>query len=825
MTVGHYTHGRMSECTELDRRMMTAASPITTCDLSTTAPGSYTTPGTGRNSPPQGNINAYVSQHLPSQVSDFNKPSTSPSPLTSKGSNGTDSGYASFAPTPDKGTLAQKLFKRTPKKLSIFEKDVPDPVNNRFHDLHVLFNEPLYRYLGKHGVAVTAMSIKLKYAGESEAAAKPWIIVQCDERASKRVRRFFNQQQIKAQYQPRDAQSPDVNFGLLVRGIPPKQMATESEHYIRGDISDGAPTLCGKPIKICTSNGTRLATLGGLIKVVNSDGIQLYGMTAGHIITRKEFDKDGVDHDDDDTYGKQSTEGRFSTVKSASVAGATEDIATDEASMTDDQSCSGDKDVDDHDESSEQGEDEEEYELDFGSVDDQQGKSNINPAALSRCLQRNDLLKVRWPKLGHLSFVSHQPASDSDLDWALIKFHDPTLCRPNLLTFPEHTYEFGVSARLREGPRRLTRATRSRDVLLLSGMAGLKRGKLATSFGYLMIGPVKQFKEIYSVSMSDGSVLDAGDCGSWVVDSVTHEVYGHVVASDAFGDAYVIPLDNTFRDIRQQLAADQVCLPTESEVLDWIKPSGNIQAPKNHTFLSLCADNAMPNHREDLGLGFDCGMGSFAPTIPECYGDLRLDFKHEIATSAAESEESYERLKATDGGPFESYNLMSGTLDEYWGTPFESDDCMAPLSNIWTPGIHSKSTAIPDIASVADMAPLSNIWTPGIHSKSTAIPDIASVADMAPLSNIWTPGIHSKSTAIPDIASVADMAPLSNIWTPGIHSKSTAVPDIASVADTSLLVSLPDSGYSSTSSSPLSHAEETGAVSSTASGQATNSQK
>ena len=717
----------MSYFTDLNRRMMTAASPITTCDLSTTGSDSYTTPDTGRNTPPQGNINAYVGQRLPSQVSDFNKPS--PSPLTGKGSDGTDSGYASGAPTPDKGTLAQKLFKRTPKKLSIFEKDIPDPVNNRFHDLHVLFNEPLYRYLGKHGVAVTAMSIKLKYAGENEAAAKPWIIVQCDERASKRVRRFFNQQQIKAQYQPRDAQSPDVNFGLLVHGTPPKQMATASEHYIRGDISDGAPTLCGKPIKICTSNGTRLATVGGLIKVVNSEGIQLYGMTAGHIITRKGFDKDVVDHDDDDTYGKQSTGDRFSTVKSASVAGATEYIPTNEASMTDDQSCSGDKDADDHDESSEQGEDEEEYELDLGPVDDRQGKSNINPAALSLCLQRSDLLQVRWPKLGHLSFVSHQPESDNGLDWALIKFHDPTLCRPNLLTFPEHTYEFGVSARLREGPRRLTRATRSRDVLLLSGMAGLKRGKLATSFGYLMIGHVKQFNEIYNVSMSDGSVLDPGDCGSWVVDSVTHEVYGHVVASDAFGDAYVIPLDNTFRDIRQQLAADQVCLPTEGEVLEWIEPRESIQAPRNHSSLDLRVANVLPGFDEDPGFGFDCRLDPFAPRIPEYHGDLPL-------FSAPESEESDERLKVINTGLSESYHFKG-----------------------------------------AHRAPLSDT-----------------------LYENW-------------------------FTTPAIDSTSTTVPDIFSAAFDPFAGAFLDSGYSSMRSSPLSDAEGTGAISSTASGKVINSQK
>ena len=547
-------------------RTMTAASVIMACDLSATDLGSYTTPDTSQDTPTPCNISAYDGQHSSSQFSEFDKPS----PSTSKPFDGTDSGYASLAPTPDKGTLAHKFFKRTPKKLSIFEKDVPDAVKTRFQDLSVLFNEPLYRYLRKHGAIFTAISIKLKYAGECEATAKPWIIVQCDESASKRVRRFFNQQQLKAQYQPRDAQFPDVGFGLLVHGTPPKEIATDSEHYICGDMWDGAATLCGMPIKICTSNETRLATLGGLIKVVSSEGIQLYGMTAGHVVTREDFAQEAVD-DDGHAYGKQSTEDESCTVDSTSVAGATKDEPIDEASVTVDQSCDGDKYDEDHDESSEQGDDEEEYEFDLNSVHRQQGMSDIDLPALSQCLRRSDLLRSYWPKLGHVSFVSHQSASNNDLDWALIHLKDPNLCRPNFLAFPDYENEFGVSGSLREGPRRLTRATHSREVLLLSGMAGLKRGKLATSFGYLMIGPVKQFNEIYNVSMSEGSVLDEGDCGSWVVDSVTYEVYGHVVASDSFGDAYVIPLDVSFRDIRQQLAAEKVCLPTESEVLEWIQ--------------------------------------------------------------------------------------------------------------------------------------------------------------------------------------------------------------------------------------------------------------
>ena len=590
--------------------MMTAASVTKAYGRPTTDSGFYTTPATSRKAPPPGNGSADDGQHSPSHVPlhlpDLDKPS--PSPLTDKPTNGTDSSYVSGTPTPDKdkGTLAQKLFKRTPKKLCIFDQDIPDPVKNRFHDLYVLFNEPLYRYLRKHGVTLTAISIKLKYAGESEATANPWIIVQCDERASKRVRRFFNQQQIKAQYQPRDTKFPDVNFGLLVHATPPKQMATDSEPYIYGDMGSGAPTLCGKPIKICTSGETRLATLGGIIKVVSRERSQLYGMTAGHIIPRETFAQDVMDKHDH-TYRKRSTEDRFSAVNNTSMIAAPEDGRTNKASMTDDQSRDGEN---DHDEGSEQGDEEYEYELDLGAVDDQKEKSSIDPAALSQRLRRSDLLQTRWPKLGHLSSVSHQPASKHDLDWALIKLEDPSLYRPNLLVFPESTYEFGVSARLIEGPRRLTRATRSRDVLLLSGMAGLKRGKLATSFGYLMIGPVKQFNEVYNVSMSDGSVIDAGDCGSWVVDSVTHEVYGHVIASDAFGDAYVIPLDNTFRDIRQQLAADQVCLPTEREVLKWIERRNNIVLPSSSSDLP-------PPTAPSGSLQFPSCLGNYPdPTAP-----------------------------------------------------------------------------------------------------------------------------------------------------------------------------------------------------------------
>ena len=56
-------------------------------------------------------------------------------------------------------------------------------------------------------------------------------------------------------------------------------------------------------------------------------------------------------------------------------------------------------------------------------------------------------------------------------------------------------------------------------------------------------------------------VID-GDCGSLVVSQETLEIYGHVVASNPLGEAYVVPLRNTFHQIRDALRAKELSLPS-----------------------------------------------------------------------------------------------------------------------------------------------------------------------------------------------------------------------------------------------------------------------
>lgn len=60
-------------------------------------------------------------------------------------------------------------------------------------------------------------------------------------------------------------------------------------------------------------------------------------------------------------------------------------------------------------------------------------------------------------------------------------------------------------------------------------------------------------------------VVREGDSGAWVVGSAYHEVFGHIVAADMFGDAYVLPLEETFEAIRKSLGAASVQLASPQD--------------------------------------------------------------------------------------------------------------------------------------------------------------------------------------------------------------------------------------------------------------------
>ena len=85
------------------------------------------------------------------------------------------------------------------------------------------------------------------------------------------------------------------------------------------------------------------------------------------------------------------------------------------------------------------------------------------------------------------------------------------------------------------------------------------------------------------------TALKKGDSGAWVTDSETQEVYGHIVASEAFGRAHVIPMNDIFSDIKTRLSLSAVGLASQDEI--WSVLSIETGSDTCSTPLGLNADD------------------------------------------------------------------------------------------------------------------------------------------------------------------------------------------------------------------------------------------
>lgn len=436
---------------------------------------------------------------------------------------GSDSGYGSTGNTTDSSMTdhsqvfadgvalpSRRFYEPKVKKLRPFDREIPQLIQHRFHDLHELFERPLCDYLIKAKVHPNPISIKLKVLGESEATAKPWIVVLCNKTASKKIQQFFNQHHIKAEYKPSNPESVLPSFELFVWNRPPRPMAGTE---IYGNPDERA-TMCGRIIKVGEAHQSRSATLGGVIKYVFSEPIlpllsleaclgslysqnmfqdsiaplkhailitslqsrvvkfvkhtgivMLYGMTAGHVLTQQPPGQDNFDPVDICDDKDEEDEGFYS----------------------------GEEDY------------EQEYELDASFEDDEEVQTLTNTGDKSRTNSQSPQLGRLWPRIGHASATSNEGiGTEHDLDWALIEFDRPADCRPNLLVSFDHEEQAAKTRPLKENGK-FTEDGSHRPVLLLSGTGGAKSGTLSTSLSFLMMGPAKAFTKTYTLVLPHGS--------------------------------------------------------------------------------------------------------------------------------------------------------------------------------------------------------------------------------------------------------------------------------------------------------------------------------
>ncbi|KAL9130277.1 MAG: hypothetical protein Q9217_001488 [Psora testacea] len=515
--------------------------------------------------------------------------STEPSPKASMDTY--DSGYGSNEPQSSKdsqdtrshteGVIAssRRLFKKKPKptKLKSFDKEIPRRVQHRFYDLNELFGKALYQHLNGTGTKFNSISIKLKVLGESEESAKPWIVLMCDEKATKRTKQFFNLPNIKSEYQPRNNELFPA-FEVLVCSRPPAQiaidpslttgihdsMSTALASHIVSSKWIPSDTMCGSSVRIGDASQSRIATIGGVIKIEKHDAsYMLYSMTAGHVLRPKALESaklDSTSLDEDEIVGQ--------------AIGGDEDESSDVEEFV---------------------LEEEDLDLEVLPGHSHEQQEHDFPRG-EETAQSRDL----WWTIGQISSSSDDDFSrDPGLDWALVTFRDPFLYRPNLLSSPHNSTE---AWKVQFNPKKeysINVDAGSRSVFLISGEGAPQRGSISTTMSYLMVSPATKFLKHYTLTMKNTSAIRPGICGSWVVNEANHEILGHVVASDFMGDAYVVPIHDTFLNIKQVQGAKSVSLPTDLDIERWVKyctPWLNLSTKGIPTVHTTASSSALQSH-------------------------------------------------------------------------------------------------------------------------------------------------------------------------------------------------------------------------------------
>ena len=453
----------------------------------------------------------------------------------------TDSGYSSSMPTPDASspgvgnfelerTDAGQLLSRLKKtKLRLFDQEISQAVQNRFDDLSELFTPSLISFLAKRKVKRRPISIKLKVLGTDEKSAKPWVVVQCDEDASKPIKNYFNRPEVKSQYQPGDSESDLPSLEVVIHSRAPVPLATSDLASVYGNSWAEVDTLCGKLIKIGSLDEPQIATLGGVIMVEKSRGqFMLYGLTAGHVFTQEPV----TGHDNERETSSPNTHTVHSSPESAPTNLESE-IQKAEDTLPH---------AINHPQEDEDGEsaaafelEEEDFEIDLAVEVDKAprgaaatfeleeedvnidlavevDKATMGPNSFqdpSPDTTTEDIHGQSWSKIGSIySTSTHinagcEPLQQTgpDQDWALVSI-TPDLYRPNLLN--RQSYGTNV-VELREFLRVPDKSKGSRAVILLSGIGGPIRGTLSLSPSFLMLGQAKSFTKTYNLVLHHGA--------------------------------------------------------------------------------------------------------------------------------------------------------------------------------------------------------------------------------------------------------------------------------------------------------------------------------
>ncbi|KAF5973232.1 hypothetical protein FCOIX_8872 [Fusarium coicis] len=396
-------------------------------------------------------------------------------------------------------------------ELRHFDRPVSDRLKARFFDIKVLYTQPLLDYILKRKKDPGDISMKLKYLGLTSLSAQLHIVIQCERKIAKRVRKFFAQGHVEEEL------LPDFQVFVLEKAL---LRLTDNEAI--EVLTDSMPerTWCGTPIRLRRGNVSVVATFCGVI-VVEASHKRLVGLTAAHSLNK--LHSPLSDH-------LSAHEGEVPFSSSSSDASESESGSDCESTITTESSV--------------------------------QHPEHLNGKGLDITASQNSL------EIGTILCNTFTAPMAQNYDWAIIDLSQQvTLPNRVVLDGQSDSSDFKKESDLEPimFPVRNPCVSVSRQVMVLK--RGAKQiGEMSLDTSSVLIAPGSSFVEVYDLAMEHGSSLTPGDSGSWVVDAKTSVLYGHVVSIDAFGEAQVMPIRSTLNSIKVQMNATRVFLPNSDEI-------------------------------------------------------------------------------------------------------------------------------------------------------------------------------------------------------------------------------------------------------------------
>ncbi|KAK3367853.1 hypothetical protein B0H63DRAFT_515602 [Podospora didyma] len=203
----------------------------------------------------------------------------------------------------------------------------------------------------------------------------------------------------------------------------------------------------------------------------------------------------------------------------------------------------------------------------------------------------------------------------SDLDYALIEVTDPSHQRLNQFDSPNLSSETQLAVQS-------VSSLKIRDAKVLSATSrGILTGNMSGTPVYSRAPGGIQSQMVFAVQFD--LPLEVGDCGCWVVDAETGELYGHIIAgSPTSGRALAVPFSAIFTEIEWRLGF-RPTLPLCGTQSPGKRPDVHHSRTKDTTFPPAGSINWAREFRRQLEERLLCAR-RFQVTTPAATLDCRL---------------------------------------------------------------------------------------------------------------------------------------------------------------------------------------------------------